>query len=58
MLNYCKTVLHKVSFDSFLFEKELTKSINWLNDNERQELIHWCKTEFKLPKDFLNDSLN
>ena len=42
MLEFCKNVLTKVSFDRLLFAKELKKSIKWLS---REELIHlrsWC----------------
>ena len=58
MLNYCKTILHKVSFDPLLFEKELTKSINWLKNSEKEDLIQWCKNEFRLPKNYLENRLN
>lgn len=41
MLEYCKTILKKVSFDSSLFEKELKKSMKWLNEKEKKELKKW-----------------
>ncbi|MBI1266091.1 MAG: hypothetical protein GC193_01535 [Cryomorphaceae bacterium] len=46
MLELCKNVLTKVSFDRLLFAKELKKSIKWLS---REELIHlrsWCIQRF------------
>ena len=46
MLNYVKTVLTKVSFDSTLFEKELKKAIELLIGAEIQELKQWCYTRF------------
>ena len=46
MLNYVKTVLTKVSFDSKLFEKELKKAIELLMGAEIQELKQWCYTRF------------
>ena len=46
MLNYVKTVLTKVSFDSKLFEKELKKAIELLIGAEIQELKQWCYTRF------------
>ena len=46
MLNYVKTVLTKVSFDSVLFEKELKKAIELLIGEEIQELKQWCYNLF------------
>lgn len=46
MLNYVKTVLTKVSFDSRLFEKELRKAIEVLIGAELQELKLWCYNLF------------
>ena len=34
MLELAKTILPKVSFDSFLFQKELKKFVEWLNADE------------------------
>lgn len=52
MLEYCKTVLKKVSFDSLLFEKELTKSFKWLNESEKQDFLIWCSQNFKIPMEY------
>lgn len=52
MLDYCKTVLEKVSFDPSLFEKELTKSINWLDDSEKEEFLKWSSRTFKIPPEY------
>jgi DNA replication protein DnaD len=41
MLEYTKTVLQKVSFDSKLFCKELEKAISRLLPYEVEELKHW-----------------
>jgi hypothetical protein len=46
MLNYVKTVLTKVSFDSKLFEKELKKAIALLLGDEVRALKHWCYARF------------
>jgi len=47
MLEYVKLVLQKVSFDKKLFEKELKKSIQYLNQNhEIEELRDWCYQQF------------
>lgn len=46
MLNYAKTVLSRVSFDSRLFEKELRKAIKLLIAEELLELKRWCYANF------------
>tara|TARA_B100000795_G_scaffold60349_1_gene40376 strand:+ start:357 stop:545 length:189 start_codon:yes stop_codon:yes gene_type:complete len=42
MLEFCKSVLQKVSFDHLLFQKELNKSIDWLGKSEVENLRLWC----------------
>jgi hypothetical protein len=46
MLDYVKLILEKVSFDQFLFEKELKKSIKQLIREELDELKNWCYQNF------------
>ncbi len=46
MLEYFKTILHKVSFDRFLFEKELRKAIKALVPAELVEFKEWCYKQF------------
>lgn len=46
MLNYFKSILTRVSFDSKLFEKELLKAIKSLVAEEVQELRTWCYSTF------------
>lgn len=46
MLDYTKTILHKVSFNKNLFHKELCKAISWLTPNDREMLYDWCKSQF------------
>lgn len=46
MLELCKNVLQKVSFDKFLFQKELQKSVEWLSDNELKTFKEWCINTF------------
>jgi hypothetical protein len=46
MLEFCKVILEKVSFDSTLFEKELRKSFGYLMPEESEELLHWVGTNF------------
>ena len=46
MLEYCKTVLAKVSFDKSLFEKELKKALQSLIPEEIKQLKEWCYSNF------------
>lgn len=46
MLEYFKTILSKVSFDRWLFEKELRKAINSLIPEEIKTLRDWCYDQF------------
>ncbi len=43
MLEYCKIVLTKLSFDKNLFRKEYKKSFQYLTILERQELKNWLR---------------
>lgn len=46
MLEFSKKVLHKVSFDKGLFEKELRKALKWIKKEEQLILKTWCLTTF------------
>ncbi|MBU2651486.1 MAG: hypothetical protein KKA81_11170 [Bacteroidetes bacterium] len=46
MLEYTKTILDKVSFDQYLFSKELRKSFKWLQKDEILALYTWCMLMF------------
>lgn len=46
MLDFCKEVLTKVSFDKFLFRKELQKAIKWLNRDDLVLFRQWCLDKF------------
>lgn len=46
MLDYVKTILGKVSFDSKLFKKEFEKALKVLMPEEVNELISWMKSHF------------
>jgi hypothetical protein len=46
MLEYTKLILQKVSFDKKLFEKELSKSIQWLDNEEAHALKEWLMKKF------------
>ncbi len=56
MLEYTKTVLKKVSFDSRLFLKELKKAVNSLLPDEIEELKLWLQ-QFITDKPELKQSL-
>lgn len=46
MLEFCKSVLVKVSFDRILFKKELQKAIRWVKKEELNQLKDWCLRQF------------
>ncbi len=46
VLEYVKTVLQKVSFDKFLFEKELRKGLKILMIDDISEFRTWCYEKF------------
>lgn len=48
MLEYCKMILEKVSFDMNLFRIELKKALDQLIGEEITELKKWCITRFGL----------
>ena len=56
MLEYTKTVLQKVSFDTKLFCKEVKKAIKRLLPEELEELKCWLK-QFLTDKPELQESL-
>ncbi|MFL5731012.1 MAG: hypothetical protein ACJ75J_16105 [Cytophagaceae bacterium] len=46
MLEFCKLILEKVSFDDRLFEKELKKSFTYLMPDESKQLLEWVSLHF------------
>ena len=46
MLEFCKKILNKVSFDKSLFKKELQKSKKWLSKTEMTHLKVWALATF------------
>ncbi len=48
MLDYCKYVLQRVSFDVRLFRKEYRKSLRWLSREEIVHLKEWVRTNQSL----------
>ena len=48
MLDYCKLILSKMSFDARLFKKEYRKSLNYLAPAEQYELRKWLRAERQL----------
>lgn len=47
-LDFSKTILEKVSFDRYLFSKELRKLVIWMgHENEEISNLHqWCVDNF------------
>jgi len=56
MLEYTKTILQKVSFDSRLFTRELKKAISRLLPSEVEELKYWLQ-QFTTDKPELQTTL-
>ena len=46
MLELCKEILTKVSFDRILFQKELAKALKWLQSDEIENFKEWCLNTF------------
>lgn len=46
MLEMCKEILTKVSFDKLLFQNELRKALKWINKEELDGFKEWCITKF------------
>lgn len=46
MIQYIKLILEKVSFDRYLFEKELRKALNSVLLEELVEFKKWCYEKF------------
>jgi hypothetical protein len=56
MLEYCKIILAKISFDRRLFRKEYRKTFNYLDTNEHNELKKWIREKMKTGDDLFLDS--
>lgn len=46
MIEYVKTILQKVSFSTYLFERELKKGLRYLMPAEIEEFRDWCYQMF------------
>lgn len=46
MLELSKEILSKVSFDKYLFQKELLKAITWIRAEDRAHLKMWVYQRF------------
>lgn len=44
-LDYYKTILEKVSFDSYLLTKEYRKALNTIHPSEIKEFEQWMKSK-------------
>jgi len=55
MIEYVKTILEKVSFSRYLFERELRKGLRLILPTEVQEFKDWCYSMFgKIHESILN----
>jgi hypothetical protein len=46
MLEYCKLILEKLSFNRNLFRKEYRKSFKYLNPDEHYKFKQWVRERF------------
>jgi hypothetical protein len=46
MLEHQKIILENVRHDKKLFQKELIKSVNWLEKEDQRELYQWLKKSY------------
>lgn len=56
MLEYTKIILEKVSFEPWIFKKELRKALRQSTKEEVKQLMSWCREKFS-KKDKTNNSL-
>jgi hypothetical protein len=56
MLEYCKIILLKISFDKRLFKKEYRKTFNYLETNDHNELKKWIREQMKIGNRLFVDS--
>lgn len=55
MIEYVKTILEKVSFSRYLFERELRKGLRLILPSEVHEFKDWCYSMFgKVHESILN----
>jgi hypothetical protein len=47
MLEYCKIILEKLSFNRTLFHKEYKKSFRYLQPEERVEFKRWVRDRYR-----------
>ena len=47
MLEYCKTILQKISFSKILFKKEYRKTFRYLTKAEQAELRKWLRSNLE-----------
>ncbi len=56
MLGLCKKVLKGVSFDKGLFNKELRKSINYIQKEDLGKFYIWCLASFAMYNELIVDA--
>ncbi|MHA7129518.1 hypothetical protein [Algoriphagus namhaensis] len=47
MIEYVKTILQKVSFSKYLFERELRKGLRLIRPHEAEDFKNWCYSMFE-----------
>jgi hypothetical protein len=52
MLEYCKIILAKISFDRRLFRKEYRKTFSYLKPDEHNDLKKWIREQIKTGERF------
>jgi hypothetical protein len=58
MFEYSKMILEKVSFEPWIFRKELRKALRKSTKDEFKELMAWCREKFGKSKRYSNMSIN
>lgn len=58
MLGLSKKVLKGVSFDKYLFQKELKKSIRYIKKDDLSKFYVWCLASFAMYNDIIVDAFD
>ena len=59
MLEHQKLVIKGVSYNKYLFKKEVEKSLLWLGETDKRELKKWIEKNFKdLYPDIIDNVFN
>ena len=58
MLGLSKKVLKGVSFDKYLFSKELRKSINYMKKDDLTKFYVWCLASFAMYNELIVETFD